>query len=443
MKKMIIFTFFLLICIYNTPVMGNTILNQAEEYSTSGIKLFKDKQFNESYTMLQKAFLLSPGNSELNFYLGRAAFETGKYEEAVMAFERILIALPNENRVKLELARAFQKLGSNDIARGYCKEVLLTEPPESVQRNIEAFLLQINESERRHFLTGRIITGVDWDNNVWASPTDGIIETAIGYVTLTGVAAKKEEDWIVNTTMEVQHAYRFINSNDSWKTDLVFYNADYNDTSLLDTRYISGSTGPELISDNTRIGLKLFLSQIELNHTQYLQNAGFKAELDYVLRPGLITGYNVKFEKKNYVDNIAMDAQNVSLLFDLSLSQKKNWYNVNLKLETENASNDEYSFNRLGLGLSFTRVLPLNFIGSLNYEYQYSQYDEKATLFNKQRQDNQHKIGYVLKKTIWQSVKKNKDLAVNLNYRHTWTDSNIALYKYNKDLVQCSLEFGF
>ena len=443
MKKIIIFAFFLLVCFYITPVMGSTILNQAEEYSSSGIQLFKEKQFNESYTMLHKAFLLSPGNPELNFYLGRAAFETGRYEEAVMAFERILIALPNENRVKLELARAFQKLGANDLARRYCKEVLLTEPPESVQRNIEAFLLKINDSEKRHFMTGRIIAGVDWDNNVWASPTDEIIETAIGYVTLTGVAAKQTADWIVNTTVEVQHAYRLFNSDDSWKTNLVFYNADYNDISSLDTRYIGGSTGPEFISDSTRIGLKLSFSQIELDHTKYLQSAGLKADLDYVIRPGLTTGFNVKFEKKNYVDNTAMDADNISLLFDLSLSHQKNWYNVNFKLETENASNDEYSFNRLGSGLSVTRVLPLNVIGSLNYQYQYSQYDQNASLSNNKRQDNQHKIAWTLKNTIWNSAKTDKYLAVNLNYRHTWADSNIALYEYTKDLVQCSLEFGF
>ncbi|MDA8136157.1 MAG: tetratricopeptide repeat protein, partial [Desulfobacteraceae bacterium] len=141
-----------------------------ENLFSDGVALFNAGDFQASYDHLLKAFEHEPENLDLNFYLGRAAFETGQYEMAIMAFERILISSPRENRVKLEMARAFQKLGANNTAIQYCLEVLASNPPEAVKNNIQSFLAHIKKTEQTHFLNGQLSAGIDWNNNIWASP---------------------------------------------------------------------------------------------------------------------------------------------------------------------------------------------------------------------------------------------------------------------------------
>ena len=82
-------------------------------------------------------------------------------------------------RVKLEIARAYQKLGVNEMARKYCHEVLSSDPPGPVKENIERFLAFIDKTEQRHFVTGSLSAGIDFTDNVWASPSSRTISSKL------------------------------------------------------------------------------------------------------------------------------------------------------------------------------------------------------------------------------------------------------------------------
>ncbi len=441
MKSFIISIF---ICLHCSLVMGNSLSDTADDYLTSGIELFKSGQFNKSYERLLKAFENFPENQELNFYLGRAAFETKNYEMAIMAFERILIASPFEHRVKLEIARAFQRLGANNTARQYCNEVLATNPPEAVKNNIKKFLIYIDKTEQKHFLSGQVVTGIDWNNNVWASPSTGTIKTIIGNVDLTGASSKKTRDWIYNTTIGIDHTYRFPYSSYSWKTQASFYKAIYDKINSLDICYIGGQTGPEFVSGKNKFGFRLLSNQIEIGNTQYQRSVGLKAVLDHTIKPLLVISTVFKYEAKDFPGSPERDSENKSISIDMGLGFKNNWLSLSLGMEHEDAFDDEYSYNRFISNLSITRELPLKTIGSINYNYHYSYYDDPAALFDKNREDHQHSAGCSLEKKIWKSlIKPNQNISIRLNYLHTFAYSNIALYEFDKDLFQLLLIYNF
>lgn len=436
--------FALILILHCNLVMGDLLPRGDTDTLVKGIELFESGQFKQSYEMLLNAFELYPENLELNFYLGRAAFETGNYEMAIMAFERILIASPFEYRVKLEIARAFQKLGVNNAAIQYCREVLSTNPPESVKKSINDFLVYIAKTEQKHFFNGQIATGVDWNNNVWASPSAGMIKTIIGDIALTGPSSEKTKDWIYNTTIGIDHTYRVPYSDYSWKTGASFYNAAYDKTSALDIRYFGGDTGPEFVSGKNRWGLRFLLNHVELGNESYQNGVGFKALLDHMFTPSLLTRAALKVEEKNFPDIPAKDSSNISLIFDLNFLFKKNWYGLGFKAEKEDALDNEYSYTRLGSNISISRQLPFKTTGSMSYAYQFSTYDEEASLFDKNREDNQHTAGCSLKKIIWQpSGKADQAVSIILNYQHIWAFSNIELYEFNQDLFQVFLMYNF
>ncbi len=415
-----------------------------EERIDTAIELFKSGEYENAYNLLLKLFIDFPENLELNFYIGRAAFETGNYEMAVMAFERILIASPDEPRVKLEMARAFQRLGANDMARQYCNEVLAGNPPESVKANIKKFLIYIDKTEQKNFLTGMLSTGVDWNNNVWASPTSGKIKTIIGDISLTGPSAQKTQDWVYNTILVLNHTFRQPYTKDSWKTQAVVYNATYDETSELDLRLFGIMTGYQTEwSTDKRINLSFLANRVDLNDEKYLSTKGLKVSFENTLGLNLKLTSALKYEIKTYPDIPDKDADTTSASLDLISHHNKTWYNAGFKAETENAKEDEYDYDRFASTLSITRQLPFELAGSIRGSYQFTGYKGENVLFDEKRKDHQFIAGCTLKRKIWKFENQNNYMALNLNFQHTWTYSNIDLYDYRMGLVQLFLTYNF
>ncbi len=261
-QKYILLVFlFLFLCIptasYSSPF---------DIYFNQGKSFFEAKDYSKAYDAFITAFQISPGNWEVDFLIGRSAFEIENYEMAIMAFERTLITNPDMVRVKLEMARAYQRLGFNDMARKYCNEVLQTNPPDSVKKNINLFLAFIDKTEQRHFLKSTIVFGVDWVDNAWTTPTNSVIKTTLGEVSLTGNSAQKKEDWIANTTVQINHRYAFPDQDVNWITTGTFSKSNYSQEDDLDMLYLGIESGPQLIIKNDIFGLSYISELIEIDN---------------------------------------------------------------------------------------------------------------------------------------------------------------------------------
>ncbi|WP_320040968.1 porin family protein [uncultured Desulfobacter sp.] len=409
-----------------------------------GIELFKIGQFKQAYQMLLDLSDKESNNPDLNFYLGRAAFESGNFEMAIMVFERILIFAPGHDRIKLELARAFYAIGDTNTARRYCREVLAADPPETVKKNIKAFMARIDKSEQTHFFHGSVTAGVDWNDNVWSSPSSQIIDTAIGDVTLSGPSARETEDWFFYTALSLDHTYRFLRTPWAWKTDGSFFSGWYDKTHALDIRYGEILTGIQHISGRRKLGLKILTRQIGLDNERYMDSMGGQATMDYVFSPSLMVRTGMTVEQKNYPDLSAMDSNNLSLDADLVVLKFNTWFDMGVGLEREDAQDDEYGYKRLRFNFSASRFLFNKVNGFLNYEFRMTNYDEPGFLFVERRKDNQHTLSFGLSRKLWQrSGRPDQYCELRLKYQRIWAFSNQDLYEYTQDLVQTSLVYNF
>ena len=68
--------------------------------------LIKRGQYEEAYALASANLDQYEGEPEFDFLLGLAAMDSGRPTEAVFALERIAYLYPDQQRVKLELARA-------------------------------------------------------------------------------------------------------------------------------------------------------------------------------------------------------------------------------------------------------------------------------------------------------------------------------------------------
>ena len=345
-----------------------TAQNVTESFK-KGKSFFDNGKYQEAYDTLFQAFQDAPGNPNVNFYLGRAAFEKGDYEAAVMTFERILIMNPGVTRVKLELGRSFFHLKSYELARQHFIEVLETKPPDRVRKNIENFLTAIEAAEKRHIFSGFLSTGISWDNNARVAPSNEIIRTIIGDVTLTGSAATPLNDNIYTTTLVMNHIYRFRSDRTLWKSTGLVYSGKYQFEDDLDQLLLSLVTGPEMKTRSVLWGLNGLFNHLEVDWGRYLGSYGLGSYFTYAPKPRILINVGATGEKKKFYQSPDKDAINLKVNAALDFILNPHRINMTLNGELEDAENDVNSYNRFAVTLRYDRPLLLDMALSTSLRY--------------------------------------------------------------------------
>jgi hypothetical protein len=147
----------------------------------------------QAYDLGLSRLATDAGDPEFNFAFGLAALQVGKAAQAAFAFERILFLYPENDRVRLEFARAHFMLGNFPEARTQFEIVLTHNPPPNVQERVKLFLAKIKEQEKavRSVFHGYISTKLGYDSNVNAGPGDQFVPVpGLGTVVLAPAAVE-------------------------------------------------------------------------------------------------------------------------------------------------------------------------------------------------------------------------------------------------------------
>ena len=128
------------------------------------------------------------GNVEFDYLLGVAALDSGKTDEAIIAFERVLQVDPKNAGARLDLARAYFNHGSMDLAQANFLELKASNPPAEALVAIDKYLAAIRA---RRAQTGNTFaawgeTALGYDSNITGVPADFTSAVASAF-NLTGV----------------------------------------------------------------------------------------------------------------------------------------------------------------------------------------------------------------------------------------------------------------
>lgn len=113
------------------------------------------------------------GDPEFDFWYGLAAKAAGEFNQALFAFERVVLAQPGNARAKIELADSHFRVGNEAESRRLFEEVLATTPPDPVQQRIRTYLsaMEAVRESRGTRVTGQLSIAAGHDSNV-SSATD-------------------------------------------------------------------------------------------------------------------------------------------------------------------------------------------------------------------------------------------------------------------------------
>jgi predicted CXXCH cytochrome family protein len=152
---------FLLLLLLLAPAMAGS-----QDPFAEGEKLFKAGHYAAALKPLQQAFRLRPDNLMTSYYLGRAAFETGDNEAAIVAFERIQLRIPDAAEINLQLARVHARSGAQTIAWAYFSSLRIPDLPTAAARQAKQYAESNNRAEQGKLLESLLAAAASHEGKV-------------------------------------------------------------------------------------------------------------------------------------------------------------------------------------------------------------------------------------------------------------------------------------
>lgn len=143
--------------------------------SVPELRALVDANDASAWEMAQRMEPDNAGDAEFDFWYGLAAKAAGNKQQAVFAFERVVLSQPANARAKLELADAYAAYGNTREAKRLFNEVLATTPPEPVQQRIRTYLgaLDTADKSRSTRIAPYFTLSGGYDSNISSATDDG------------------------------------------------------------------------------------------------------------------------------------------------------------------------------------------------------------------------------------------------------------------------------
>ena len=135
----------------------------------------------EAYALLAPVEFEYAGDKRFDYLLGIAALDSGKPDKATLAFERVLAVDPNFAGARLDMARAYYRLGDLPRARTEFQTVMQQNPPPAAKATIQKYLdvIAAQGEAKKTRITGYVEATAGHDTNVNSSTSQAIIPVPV------------------------------------------------------------------------------------------------------------------------------------------------------------------------------------------------------------------------------------------------------------------------
>jgi tetratricopeptide (TPR) repeat protein len=144
----------------------------ADSVVDSARRLLAAGNARQAYAELAAVQDKMTGMPEFDYLLGVAALDSGKNEDAIIAFERVLAVVPGHAGAQMDLARAYYATGAFDLAEAAFKKLAASNPPPAAQIAINRYLeaIQTRKQQTRAGWAAYGEMGLGYDSNITGVP---------------------------------------------------------------------------------------------------------------------------------------------------------------------------------------------------------------------------------------------------------------------------------
>lgn len=424
-----------------SPAAAQMTPAQAEQMVTSG-------QADQAYRGLISQLAQRAGDPDYDSALGFAALESGRYAEAVLAYERVLAVQPDNYRARAQLGLAYAQLG--DLEAGRRELAQIEDAPLSADERagVSNFLTLLNTrlqgGERR--TGGFVEVGGGYDSNVNGATQDTTLLipalAVLGPATLSGGATAQESGFI-------QAAGNLYFENPLSRARSVFASATGRVLEQLDeddfSQYRLNLDGG-MVFNTPRGAQGTVAAQFEqywLGGDSYRQTYGAFGQWRAPLRGRYDMSVQVSYGYLSYDSNLAGDAHRGTagvIVTRRAVAPSQTAVFAGLYLGGEEATDRVYEYSShgfAGLRAGAETQLSSRMGGFVELNYEYREYDADYPLFFRNRIDNSYnaQAGLVVGLT--------PSLSLRPTVRFTEQVSNIGLFDYDRWSAAVNLRHSF
>lgn len=405
-------------------------------------KLYAAKAYGDSYALLSSLYLNALDNAELNFYLGRAAFESGDFSMALAAFERVAMLEPDNVRNSLELARTQYYVHLFAEAEGGFKKIHQNPGlPENVRLNVEYYLSSIAKQQQRSYIFTTARAGILYDSNVnFGSIDDTFTLPGLGIFS----SSKPIRDIAHEEAASLTHLYDF-GARGGWimRNGISIYNRSYSDEH--DYNLVLFSYSPALVYNDKRSSYEFIggINHLCLGGKSYYSSYSIQPKWTYSYLPSLRQSLAFSIGRKDYSRTIdeGMDSRSLeaeaALEYYLSASSSLQAQLVASRQIKNGGDRIDVNYVDISPSLLYTNQLLPRTILQANASLKSRKYDDYSDLFQSYRTD----------KTVYGSInliqRLTNDISLEFMANYNHTDSTLSVYSFDKYMLSMSLSTRF
>ena len=381
--------------------------------------------------------------------------QSGDIGSAISAYESILSELPNAGRVRLELALANYRALNYAAARGHAQQVLADpNTPDSVRRTVQAFLDQIKNRDRKHALTPYLSLGWIHDNNVNAGPDSSVIDIGAAVVTLAAGSKPREADGMQLST-GMNHQYLFDNTMSiagdqaavAWLSQASLFRNQYFGENDFHLNVISFRTGPTLLAARKwRLRLDGEFNHISIGDHDIAMYGGFNPALSFFIGNQITLTVSGQVQIRRFDRGSDEDRESEYYAGGGSIGYQFENFPVAIRAGFSGFTEDANASRRSNDGWIATAGITMRPLAGTNVYFNYfhrdREYDGSEPIFLVKRDENEDRFvagaSYRLPR-----LGSFEGLTVNFSYTNTDNDSNVALFRTERDQFLLSLSKTF
>jgi len=409
----------------------------------TAIQTYESGAYVRANKMLNQLIEQHYANLEANFYLGLSASRLNKREEAIAAFERVLIMDPTHTRSKLELGKLYYELKSYADARYYFESALRDKPPKPVVKNVNRYLSKINRKYPKHHWDFIAMFGLGYDTNSNSAPVADNWYLPELQVEVDNTS-KKKGSFFHQEVGIISHTYHLMDTKGfNVNNRLTLLNRDYTDYSEANVIYVAYNPGVSFKLKDNIINVNAHLDHLNLDGHGFLNSYGIVPSISRSLSPNQQVGGKLRWLQKLYRPNAyhKRNASNVQLsghynhLFDHGLN-----LTVGSAFETESADangTQNVDYNRFALHARVAKNMAKQWQISGLAGFKQTAYEDKQALWGKARNDHTYTLAVEATKPY------NKQISFIGRLESLTNNSNIGPYEYDKNIISFNVMARF
>ncbi len=381
------------------------------------------------------------GEPEYDILLARSALAAGHPNEAIFAFERVLMTTPSNQIARVELAVAYYQVNELERASQLFTQAQAAKPPEPLKETIENYLARINEkiSSRKHQFTGMLSLNQGRDSNINSATNASEIDLVIGtYHPIEGVD-KQTADSYSELINRLSYKYSF-NINSEFFSSLGYSNRDNNHRNF-DTQSADLKLGYSHTTGLGRISIPLSYQSMWLDNKQLREVSTVGTNLNRSW-DGTFTEYSLQYGEIRYPDQSPLNVDFTAVSIALGSNDDKAMLNHQWAIfyGDETPTNGLYEFNaREYMGMQIRlpiRLTPTHYI-TPSVVYQKAEYKQQHPFFSDKRTDL-----YSSAELNWQWY-FSRQWSLTSQLSHIESNSTVPLYSHTRDSIYAGFNCAY